>query len=566
MAEDNFNMSEQNVEYHLVAIFEKLENLKNNQIISKRTDSKTPIRIEIRALEFYRSVISECLASFVYVFIVCGAVAGAGVGASISSMLLATALASGFAMTSLTQCFGHISGAHVNPAVTIAMGVTKRITLLRTISFVIAQCGGAIAGTAFLYSVTVPGYQANLSTTLNHSSSVAPWERFGVELILTFIIVFSYFVSMESHRKWMTSSALTIGATYSACSFVSMPYLNPARSLGPSFVLNRWDSHWVYWLGPVIGGIAAGVTYEYIFNSTRQRKTSKDSQDEESSSIRSDEDTYDDLDKPNQPKFHGSTYNNYRGIGSGPGYCASLASVGLYSGPTKQLERVESLYGGTKSLFCKSPPLTRANLNRSQSVYAKSNTGINREVIPNPGPLVPAQSLYPMRLNQTSHIHNQNAQNQMQHSEGLYGVRGPPSGTSRTDNYSTTERIHYRNNQAEGSSKYEPNSKYEDNSKSCRTTRPESMYGIVPSQQRRGQSANQNEENCYAWNYGTAGRNQHGGNYNSGASAVFPGKAQPVNNIPNYMTRNVIGSEVRQPSPNQAGSTQGPQHSPNSQY
>lgn len=60
----------------------------------------------------FRSIISECLASFFYVFIVCGAAAGAGVGASVSSVLLATALASGLAMGTLTQCFLHISGKH----------------------------------------------------------------------------------------------------------------------------------------------------------------------------------------------------------------------------------------------------------------------------------------------------------------------------------------------------------------------------------------------------------------------------------------------------------------------
>lgn len=57
----------------------------------------------------------------------------------------------------------------------------------------------------------------------------------------------------------------------------------------------------------------------------------------------------------------------------GPAYCGSLASASLYSAPPCKLDRVESLYGGTKSLYTKSPPLTRANLNRSQSVYTKSS-------------------------------------------------------------------------------------------------------------------------------------------------------------------------------------------------
>jgi len=61
---------------------------------------------------FYRSIMSECLASFFYVFIVCGAAAGAGVGASVSSVLLATGLASGLAMATLTQCFLHVSGMY----------------------------------------------------------------------------------------------------------------------------------------------------------------------------------------------------------------------------------------------------------------------------------------------------------------------------------------------------------------------------------------------------------------------------------------------------------------------
>lgn len=117
MAEEPINLvSEQNVDYHIVTLFEKLEALKNENKANSQCTAKLPIKVEIRTLEFWRSVISECLASFVYVFIVCGAsAAGAGVGPITSSpvpssVLLSTALAAGFAMISLTQCFGHISG------------------------------------------------------------------------------------------------------------------------------------------------------------------------------------------------------------------------------------------------------------------------------------------------------------------------------------------------------------------------------------------------------------------------------------------------------------------------
>ncbi|KAJ6648195.1 Neurogenic protein big brain [Pseudolycoriella hygida] len=100
---------------------------------------------------YKKCIRSECLASFLYVFIVCGAAAGAGVGASVSSVLLATALASGFAITTLTQCFSHISGAHINPSITMGMAVIRAISPLRAAMYITAQCGGGIAGAALLY-------------------------------------------------------------------------------------------------------------------------------------------------------------------------------------------------------------------------------------------------------------------------------------------------------------------------------------------------------------------------------------------------------------------------------
>lgn len=229
-----------------------------------------------------------------------------------------------------------------------------------------------------------------------------------------------------------------------------MPSLNPARALGPAFVLNKWTDHWVNWCGPISGGILAAFIFEHIFNSNRQ-KNSNTNMDEDSSSIHSDEDTYDDLDKQR------STYNTLRAIQSGTdlyrtmaahptspngvihGYCPSLNSASLYSAPSK-IDRVESLYAGTKSLYTKSPVLTRANLHRSQSVYTKSSNSqpmapmasVNmRESPPRPGPLIPAQSLYPMRLNtisapspSNSSVSNQNQQNQQRLGmENVYGVR-----------------------------------------------------------------------------------------------------------------------------------------------
>lgn len=99
-----------NIDYHIITLFEKLEDFRNKRAVQLLNAAKLPMQVEIRTLEFWKSVICECIASFIYIFVVCGAAAGTGLGSAISSLLLATALASGFAMTTLTQCFGHISG------------------------------------------------------------------------------------------------------------------------------------------------------------------------------------------------------------------------------------------------------------------------------------------------------------------------------------------------------------------------------------------------------------------------------------------------------------------------
>ncbi|XP_060515785.1 neurogenic protein big brain [Cylas formicarius] len=485
------------VEFYLAALFEKFESVRKETVEGGAgAAKKVPFRTEIITFNFWKSVISECLASFIYVFLVCGAAAGS----ASNNALLATSLASGFAMTFLTHIFGHVSGAHVNPAVSVAMGVIKRISILRTGMFILAQCGGGIGGAAFIYGITAPRFQENILPSVELFDSL---PRFGLEFILTFTVVFSYFMSMDTYRKWMGSSSIIIGITYSACTFIFIPFLNPVRSLGPSFVLNKWNKHWIDWLGPMLGGMTSGLIYEYIFNPNRIRKQKK-ARDEESSHVPSDDDlNYDDLDKPQQPKFHGSTYNTYRsasGIDTGrPNYCPSLCSA-----PPARLERVESLYGGTKSLYCKSPPLTRANLNRSQSVYTKSNSAVNRDLLPQSGPLVPTQSMYPMRLNQQNHLQNQNLQNQLQQrTEQTYGIRGITPGTSsrsdnygtsekqlRSDNYSTTERQRrdkYSTESAYGTRTNPSSSDSSDNnpppSKPNRN-RPESMYGILGSQPR----------------------------------------------------------------------------------
>lgn len=599
MADESLHVpsAEQNIDFHIITLFERLETIRKDrslmQTIGARLSSssaqgKRSMQAEIRTLEFWRSIISECVASFFYVFIVCGAAAGAGVGASVSSVLLATSLASGFAVATLTQCFMHVSGAHINPAVTFASCIIRALSPLRAAMYITAQCGGGIAGAALLYGVTVPGYQGNLQAAISHSATLAPWERFGVEFILTFIVVLSYFVSTDSFKKYLGNTPLTIGAAYSACSFVSMPYLNPARSLGPSFVLNKWDNHWVYWCGPLVGGVVSGIVYEYVFNSKRHLRKSKDHLDNDSLSIHSEEEINCDLEleKPNMqnPKFQGSTYRSPANtLGQHGGYCQNLYTTA----PLTKLDQGEPLYGGTRSLYCRSPPLTRGNLNRSQSVYAKSNTAINRDLLPRPGPLVPAQSLYPIRATQTqsSHLQNQNVQNQLQQRSGsLYGIRGStrqnqsvqmqqhqqhqtqqqqPPQERPTQDVSAFQPIYgTRHNPAPNDGmKYDVR---EESSKYMRPNRPESMYGT--NGHRAQAPSAQSDDSSYSSYHGSAilpaTRNPAIDNmiYQSQQSNQIRGGSQPERKMSSSGTNNsanVVQTYATKPPQPMSGSNQG---------
>lgn len=264
------------------------------------------------------------------------------------------------------------------------------------------------------------------------------------------------------------------------------------------------------------GGAISGILFEIIFNSKKRRFDGKDS--EESSSMNSDEDVNFDLDieksNPMQPKFHGGNYNTYR---SAQG--ANQKQMGqqnmcqtMYQA---KVDRVESIYGGTRSLYCKSPTLTRANLHRSQSVYTKSNTAVNRETgVLRAGPLVPAQSLYPLRVAPTqqnsTHLQNQNVQNQLQQrSESIYGIRGSMRQQQPTERINQERQMPER----EPSGGFQPiygsrnnptpndTMIYESREEPVKyTRRPDSVYG---SSNRRIQSA-QSDDSSYGSYHGSS--------------------------------------------------------------
>ena len=246
-----------------------------------------------------------------------------------------TAVATGLAMFSLYHAFSPVSGGHFNPAVTIAMMVTKKVSMLRAALYVCAQCGGAIAGAALVYGI----YGAR-----DQFANVAV-SNFGLEFILTFIVVFVFFSANTPHRhRHSTDPALTIGLTYMATLSCYKGALNPARALGPAFVANKFGLHWVFWVGPILGGICGAFCFQFIFNVNKSSRGGL--KDIETGSVRSEDDMIDDLERVKQYRSSMMVQQNYT---ERPATTSSLYHSSIK--PYKRPLDADSVYGGTKSLY-----------------------------------------------------------------------------------------------------------------------------------------------------------------------------------------------------------------------
>ncbi|XP_071756878.1 aquaporin-4-like isoform X1 [Centroberyx gerrardi] len=221
--------------------------------------------------EFWRCVGAEFLAMLIFVLLSLGSTInwGAVEEQPHPPDLVLISLCFGLSIATLVQCFGHISGAHINPAVTAAMVVTRKLSLAKAVFYLLAQCLGAVVGAAILYGVTPTSVRGGMGvTTVNTSISVG--HALVVELFITFQLVFTVFATCDPKRNDLNgSSALAIGLSVTIGHLFAIPYtgasMNPARSFGPAMVTWYWENHWVYWVGPSLGGALAAALYEYLF-------------------------------------------------------------------------------------------------------------------------------------------------------------------------------------------------------------------------------------------------------------------------------------------------------------
>lgn len=232
-----------------------------------------------------KKYISELIGTFTLVFI------GSGTYVLAGNMVgqLGVALAYALAIIGIYSAFGRVSGAHINPAVTLGSLISKRISVLDSVYYIVAQLTGAILGAISVYIIAIGKAEYELGFGLGQNgigeNTLGAYSLSAAiifELIATFLFVYIFLSATSSYLKNVKCNrtrhnagigiGLFFGAAYIMGLQVSGASLNPARSFGPAFIVgfvekSAWTDLWVFILFPIIGGLLAGLVYNLLHKS-----------------------------------------------------------------------------------------------------------------------------------------------------------------------------------------------------------------------------------------------------------------------------------------------------------
>lgn len=217
-----------------------------------------------------RAAAAEFFSTLIFVF------AGQGSGVAFSKLtgygpttpagLVAKTLAHAFALFAAVAAGANISGGHVNPAVTFGVFLGGNITFFKGLLYWVAQLlGSLVASFLLLFSVGLSG------GTFELPEDMGVWNSVLLEAVLTFGLVYTVYATVIDPKRDSIGilGPLAIGLIVGANILVGGAFdgaaMNPAIAFGPALVSWNWSYHWVYWVGPLIGGGIAGVVYELLF-------------------------------------------------------------------------------------------------------------------------------------------------------------------------------------------------------------------------------------------------------------------------------------------------------------
>jgi aquaporin PIP len=238
---------------------------------------------ELRSRKFRQAVLAEMVASFLFLAFGTAAVVfpkgflAEGESADSLSFLLIISLVFGMMIATLVYAVGDISGANINAAVSVSLFVSRKISLLRCCAYVVAQILGAVLGSAFIKSMNSTLFDAagGASNGINwRRPGTTYWTALAGEALCTSLLVLVVHaaadVGREAHTKFVGAmTPLSIGFAVFLSHLFLVPItgcsINPSRSFGSALVSNNWEAHWVFWLGPIGGGLISCLVYELVF-------------------------------------------------------------------------------------------------------------------------------------------------------------------------------------------------------------------------------------------------------------------------------------------------------------
>lgn len=216
-----------------------------------------------------KKLVSEFIGTFILVFAGCGAIVVESLTGALGHVGIA--LTFGFVVTALIYTFGHVSGAHFNPAVTISFAMMGEFDKKDLFKYILSQILGAILACLFLALLFLE--EAKSVKELAYYGSTIPrgswYQSFGFEFILTFILMLVIYGSAVHGKAVKSFAGLAIGFTVGLEAMFAGPIcgasMNPARSIGPALVSGNFESLWLYIIAPILGAFIAGFIFvKYI--------------------------------------------------------------------------------------------------------------------------------------------------------------------------------------------------------------------------------------------------------------------------------------------------------------
>jgi len=214
-------------------------------------------------LNLGRRATAEGLAAFALVFAGCGAVVtDARYDGTLGTVGIA--LVFGLIIMAMVYATGHLSGAHINPAVTAAFTLTRHFPARDAAAYIAAQLAGVTAAALLLLAIW-PDRPAELGATV---PTVGVGSAFAYEMTLTAFLMFVIMAVATDTRAAGAAAAIAIGGTVGLGALFGGPVtgasMNPARSFGPALASGTWTDFWIYVAGPVVGAAAGALAYQAI--------------------------------------------------------------------------------------------------------------------------------------------------------------------------------------------------------------------------------------------------------------------------------------------------------------